>query len=238
MDIQHNVSYCIDCDSEFILHIALSYLKSLNTANGIPEGNSLFGTCFVVSNTESPSYNKVVISPVVRINDRAFKKLDLNNKLLEFILCANNVTLDSDLMRMLRAKSKLLQPEIFYYFVIALLSYDIITPELINSVFESDYKGHHTAKDRFHSVIAFVSKPTEINLYKMLKVFPNDSFNSFIAIVNQLVNEPPSYIVSQYKQTIENAQFIKNLLKVSLCILQTESRDEFIISVLNTLIYQ
>lgn len=231
----HNQSYCILSDSELLRNIVVEYLYYINENNGVFRKKSLYGKFIEVSNFSEPNKRTIVFSFKERVSPE-FKTINIDEDLVEivFTMYGYNIEANKDFIKYIKRKIKNKNIEVAYYSVCALMSIEM-SYENIDKVFERQYTGVHTTTEMYSVLIEFINNPNETNLFKMLQVF--NSYQRLINTISVLLDNTPSWVTQKFGDILGDAKFVKDLLRISLIVIKSETQEQFIVSVLKELIY-
>lgn len=246
IELKPDTNYCLISKSEFLKNRVADYLVYINSKVDILTEKSIFGKYLMVSDTEEPTKRRVVISYKDRSSEE-FSKIDIDKNVVPLTMLTVGVDLSSEggkqLLKMMSSKLARTEPEIAYYYAFAVCSDFIRTNEvdyergsqILNS---KAYKGVHTATECYQGLIEFVQQPNEISLNKLIMLFNDDDYQKMINYLSNLVMDTPEWLSNKFNTILNNKEFIKNLLKISLIASKSKNRDYFIIMCLKEIIYQ
>lgn len=234
-----NKSYALESKCPLFKTIVLDYLIELNRQQDIYVGSSLYEKSIKLSDTAEPSSRAIVISQVPRQSE-AITNINLDDSLVDLVFEMNSIDPieNKDNIRLIKQKTKRLDPLLRYYKVLAILGTSPITHESITKALDYDYRGVHTTSEIVEVLVEFISHPSEINLQRLVKVVGvGNGYQRLLNCIGMLVNDPPEWVTQKYKTTLDSASFIRSLLKITLISLRSETTDEFILQVLKDIIY-
>ena len=230
-------SYCIVNGTELLRSIITDFIVSLNLKDNIYLGGSIFGKCIKISLTEKPTDDKFIIS-YDPTNLYKLETIDIDYQLVKIVAqmfhkLDNNY---STILKYLDGKVKRLNKDLdlIYYFLCRVFSYSEITIDLIDKLIDDTFKGIYTTSQKYEATIQFVNNPNEGSLGQLLKIV-ND-YNDIINVVANLVFDTPQWILDKFPET-QSKKFIMTLLKLSLTIQVSDSKERFILEVLSKIIY-
>lgn len=237
--LEANKSYALESKCPLLKTIVLDYLIEINRHHDIYVGTSLYEKSIKISDTAEPSSRAIVISQVPRNSDN-ITNINLDETIVDLVFEMNAIdpNENKDNIRLIKQKTKRLDPLLRYYKVLAILGTQPITHESINKALEYDYRGVHTTSEIIEVLVEFISHPSEINLQRLVRVVSfKEGYQRLLNCIGMLVNDPPEWVTQKYKAMLDSANFIRSLLKITLISLRSETTDEFILQVLKDIIY-
>lgn len=237
--IKPDTNYCLKSKSELLTNIVADYIIFKNEEVSIFTERSIFGKMLKVSDTEIPNKRQLVLSKIERELDLGFTLIDIDSSIISLTFEMNNMDTPEHEhhIKYLKSKLKKRDPEIAFYLTSAIMGLSNISTEAIDRILSDSYKGIHPISEKFQTIIEFVSSPTEVNLQRTLKVFNEEDYSSMIYCISSLTDNTPAWVTNRFGEQLQDATFIKNLLRIALIILKTNSREEFIIHTLRDIIY-
>lgn len=234
-------SYAVWSSSEFLVNRVIDYLKTINIDDGVSVERNIFEIYMVESDTQNPNKSRIVFSRCKR--DEDFINIDIDSNLVDLCLILSGMSdCNEDLRKFLRNNLKKYiqnEPELVYYYVCAVAGFkDPSVSEAMYVLSKYEYKATHNTVDCYKSLIDFVSNPCETALSKLLLVFNEPDYQKMINCTSALVNDTPEWIKKKFGSEIESSSFTKSLLNLSLVILNSKSREDFILRVLKEMIYR
>lgn len=242
MKLVPRVSYAILGSSEFLVNRVMDYLKCINIDDGVSTERNIFEAYMVESDTQVPNKSRIVLSRCKR--DDLFVTIDIDSDVVGIcLILAGLENCDDELKKFLKNNlRKYVQngdSELVFYYVSAVAGLeDPSVSEAMYILSKYEYKANHSTVECYKTLIDFVSNPCETALSKLLLVFNEEDYQKMINCTSTLVNDTPEWIKKKFGGEIESAIFTKSLLNLSLVILESKSREDFILRVLKKMIYR
>lgn len=242
MKLIPKTSYAVVSSSDFLVNRVIDYLKTINLDDGVATERNIFGMYMTESDTLNPSKSRVVFSRCKR-DAEVFVNIEVDSNLVDIcLLLAGLEDCNEDLKKFLKNNLKKYvssDPELVFYYVSAVAGFnDPSVSEAMYVLSKYEYKANHSTVDCYKALIDFVSNPCETSLSKLLLVFNEPDYQKMINCTSALVNDTPEWIKKKFGQEIESSAFTKSLLNLSLVILNSKNRDDFILRVLKEMIYR
>ena len=231
--IKPDTNYALMCQDEQILNIVISYITHINIQVNILPLKSMFNKHLIISNTETPSNKKVIISTQER-DSSLFINLNLNDLYIDLLLTIYSLTLEPNLIRAIKQKARFNQPNVILNLILRLANHPVPTIDTINILL--DDMQSYSLLEYYQCLISFITNTTESNLLTLIDAFKYD-YNKLCYLNGTLNNEPPAWILTKYSTQLNSHKFRRNLLKVSLIMLKAKSMQEFSLICLRECIY-
>lgn len=234
--IKAGQSYSIITKSDIVFNLILGYIYDISEPLGIYKAKAIFGKYILISDTALPAKNRVVISRKER-SEEEFESINVNYAFVQiFAQMLDND--DKEFLAYCKKHLKKNKIEVAYYYMCAISTTCFTDGEFneakANLIINShSYRGVHSVSDKYATLISFVSYPTEENLSELFFAFndENGGFDSLISLVSIIVEESkiPEYIVQKYSDDLNDPLFIRGLLTLCTALLNTKTKDEFIL---------
>lgn len=240
MTITHNQSYAIISKSDFLKNIVTEFIYTINEEHNIYRNRTLFGKYIKQSNTDLPTSKYIILSDKERTDTDLIPTLDIDNNLPEicfhlYYMPQSEIEQYKQELKYIKQKTKNLNPEIAYYYICAIIGSTRITTDLIDTVLKRQHIGTYTTTEMTETLIHFINSPSETSLFKLITIF-ND-YQRLINSISSLTNDTPQWVTQRWGNILDTPEFIKTLLKIALIAIESNTQDEFIISVLKKIIY-
>jgi len=241
---QTATNYSIIGKSDFLVNLILGHIVHINMEEDWDFEASIFGKYMEISDEAEPIEDEKIIFSKKERN--GFTTINIDE---DFIDIYYSLLIEDELPEFLDYCKKFLSrknPELALYYMFAVcevaidedLEFNYKKADYVLDNFK--YKGTHTYLDKVKTVITFVKNPSEKHLSDMLLIMneEEDPYHNIINIIGAISNETlPKYIADKYSSTIEDYNFQKGLLKISIAILQAETIEDFILTLIKGVIY-
>lgn len=235
-----------DNTTSFAVNIVLRYLVNENLKAGITFGRSIFNDSMVISDTEFPNANKIVLSRVDRkhqdfeLIDISKNKWDILFEILNINPKENEATKEfSNFIKQNLKRERNIDILFYYISIVYQTSYnskektfDKNKAMLSFKVFSNIYRNGSTKTERIIATINFIKNPQESLLFEMLKAYNND-YKAIASNIQSLAEDRlPSNLSNMFSEVINSTVFTKNILQIMSYIVLSESYDEFVLNCL------
>lgn len=242
--LETGISYSIVGKSEFLVNLVLGHIVAMNLEEDWDFESSIYGKYMEISDTLEPIKDeKIIFSKKIR---EGFPVIDLDEDFLDifyYILLDGEEIEDFKIYIKKHLAKK--PPELVFYYIFAMIEVAIQDGEFNFKKAEYvlhhyKYKGVHTYLDKVRAVVTFVKTPSEKHLSELMLILDEEQepYASLIHIISAIANNTlPKFVNDKYSNLLEDMNFQKNILKVSVAILQSETQEDFILTLVKGIIY-
>lgn len=230
MKLLPRTNYAIVSTSEFVSNTIVNYIKMINEKDGVYLVPSFVGSHIVVSDTANPNDKKYVISKTERPSG-IFININIDdvwNKLFSSIFELPYVNTLSIIL-------KDYQLEQIYTLFLQASSHKFDNAlqfkNYIKDLSEKKYSLKFTYYEKLDVIMNWINNPTHEHYSKFLKTFTFDDFPFIISIMTKVVNsELTDFYREKYQDIIGSSQFISNMLRMSIIIINADNYEEAMLS--------
>lgn len=245
-EMQTGQSYAIIGKSDFLVNLILGHIVSMNMEEDWDFEASIYGKYMEISDTEEPIPDeKIIFSHKER---EGFPTINIDEDFIDIfyyiIFSGEEVEEYYEYCKKHLGRKK---PEIVFYYMFAMAEnavdddYEFHFKKAEYILHHYKYKGSHTYMEKVKSIITFVKTPTERHLADMLLIMnvEENPYTSLINVMGAMANNTlPKFVADKYSNMLEDMNFQKNLLKIAVAILNAETIEDFILSLVKGIIYE
>jgi len=246
--LETGVSYSIIGKSEFLVNLILGHIIAMNMEEDWDFEASIYGKYMEISDTAEPIANeKIVFSYIER---EGFPTINLDEDFIDIFYYILTYESGYDCEEFKAYAKKHLskkKPEIVFYYMFAMSErainedgeFSFKKAEFILNHY--NYKGTHTYMEKMKSIVTFIKNPSATNLSDMMLILNEEKepYNALVNIISAISNDTlPKFVKDKYGNMLEDMNFQKNLLKIAVAILQSETVEDFILSLLKGIVYE
>ena len=243
--LETGTSYSIIGKSDFLVNLILGHIVSMNMEEDWDFEASIYGKYMEVSDEAEPIEDEKIIFSYIERN--GFTTIDIDT---DFISIFYHILMeDEECEEFLDYSKKHLsrkQPELVFYYMFAMaevsidddLEFSYKKAEYILNHYK--YKGTHTYMEKIRAIVTFIKTPSEKHLSELLLIMneEEDPYKSLINVIGAISNDKlPKFVKDKYGNMLDDMNFQKNLLKIAVAILQSDTIEDFILSLLKGIVY-